>query len=371
MSIRDDSPANTISTKAFVDQGNSDQQFTRVYNYDEEGILTSVTDYDLSGAIYAPSGPVIPFDLSIQGPQGDTGPSGFGIYGFSNTQADGTISKARGLTVTKAGTGSYDYAFTTPTPDANYAVQGTIYNLPTNTDTNIFVNNPTVNGFNVTIGQGDNGTALDTLMDEIHSIVVLGDAGPQGITSAYESWLNVGNTGTETDFLATLIGPTGPQGPTGPTGPQGPQGDTGPTGATGPQGQQGDPGPISVFGSEYNLAESLTQSSTNSTGFITKLTLNVASLPAGTYRLNWFYNWALNGTGDDFEGNIVQDGSILLYEHKQEPKDAGTDQRHPAGGFIPNLSLSGNHIFEIEYRTDDGNITAFISDARLELWRVS
>lgn len=162
----------------------------------------------------------------LQGPQGDpgaAGPSGFGVYAFSKTSANGTILKARGLSVTKAGTGSYDYTFTTPTPDADYAVQGTIFNLPTNTDTNVFVNNPTVNGFNITIGQGDNGTALDTLMDEIHSIVVLGNAGPQGITSAYESWLDIGNVGTEADFIASLVGPTGA---TGPQGPQGPPGDS-------------------------------------------------------------------------------------------------------------------------------------------------
>ena len=53
-----------------------------------------------------------------------------------------------------------------------------------------------------------------------------GDTGPQGIpglngNSAYEVWLAAGNTGSQQDYLATLIGPTGP------AGPQGPQGDIG------------------------------------------------------------------------------------------------------------------------------------------------
>lgn len=63
--------------------------------------------------------------------------------------------------------------------------------------------------------------------------------------SAYQIWLDNGNTGTEQDFLDSLVGepgspgiqgPAGPQGATGATGPQGPQGATG---AQGPQGIQG------------------------------------------------------------------------------------------------------------------------------------
>lgn len=67
-----------------------------------------------------------------------------------------------------------------------------------------------------------------------------GEPGPQGPTgpkgedgvighdgaSAYEIWLSQGNSGTEDDFLASLVGPTGPQGP------QGPKGETGELGGT-------------------------------------------------------------------------------------------------------------------------------------------
>lgn len=80
---------------------------------------------------------------------------------------------------------------------------------------------------------------------------------PRGAKSAYEVWLDQGNTGTVGDFLATLkgakgdkgdsgtaglqgiagqAGPAGSQGPAGPTGTQGP---AGAAGATGPQGPQG------------------------------------------------------------------------------------------------------------------------------------
>lgn len=77
-----------------------------------------------------------------------------------------------------------------------------------------------------------------------------GNTGEAG-ASAYQIWLDNGNTGTEQDFLASLIGATGAQGPAGAAGAdgadgadgaqgiQGIQGATGQTGATGPQGAQG------------------------------------------------------------------------------------------------------------------------------------
>jgi hypothetical protein len=65
-----------------------------------------------------------------------------------------------------------------------------------------------------------------------------GQAGTNG-QSAYQTWLSLGNTGTESDFISSLVGPQGIQGFTGPTGPQGPQGSTGATGPQGPAGAGG------------------------------------------------------------------------------------------------------------------------------------
>lgn len=72
-------------------------------------------------------------------------------------------------------------------------------------------------------------------------------SGPDG-RSAYEVAVAEGFSGSEADWLASLIGPIGPtgaQGPKGDTGAQGLQGATGlagPTGATGAQGPKGDAG---------------------------------------------------------------------------------------------------------------------------------
>lgn len=87
-----------------------------------------------------------------------------------------------------------------------------------------------------------------------------GDQGPDG-NSAYDVAVLDGFVGTESEWLASLVGPQGPQGiqgeqgiqgiqgETGPQGPQGIQGETGPqgiqgeTGPQGPQGIQGETGP--------------------------------------------------------------------------------------------------------------------------------
>jgi len=60
----------------------------------------------------------------------------------------------------------------------------------------------------------------------------IGPAGPQGNTgadgrSAYQVAVDEGFTGTEEEWLASLVGPIGPQGGIGPAGPQGPKGDPG------------------------------------------------------------------------------------------------------------------------------------------------
>lgn len=71
-----------------------------------------------------------------------------------------------------------------------------------------------------------------------------GTPGPAG-ASAYEVAVENGFVGTESQWLASLVGPQGPQGP---QGTQGPAGATGATGATGPQGPQGEPGPAGADG---------------------------------------------------------------------------------------------------------------------------
>ncbi|AMQ57086.1 DUF7151 family protein [Algoriphagus sanaruensis] len=76
--------------------------------------------------------------------------------------------------------------------------------------------------------------------------------------SAYEVWLELGNTGSEQDFIKSLVGPSGPKGDQGNPGPQGLKGDqgepgiAGQQGPVGPKGDKGDPGPEGPQGPKGN-----------------------------------------------------------------------------------------------------------------------
>lgn len=65
------------------------------------------------------------------------------------------------------------------------------------------------------------------------------EAGTFDGQSAYALAVQLGYTGSEADWIASLKGATGAQGPQGPTGPQGATGATGPRGPQGPQGPAG------------------------------------------------------------------------------------------------------------------------------------
>ena len=91
------------------------------------------------------------------------------------------------------------------------------------------------------------------------------EAGTFDGQSAYALAVQLGFTGSEEDWIASLkgakgdkgdTGAQGPEGATGATGPQGQQGPTGATGATGPRGPQGPQGPagasaVSASGSNW------------------------------------------------------------------------------------------------------------------------
>jgi len=109
----------------------------------------------------------------------------------------------------------------------------------------------------VDAGDAINAAAIMSLSQVVSVNASLLTNGTDGL-SAYQVWLNLGNTGTEAAFIASLTGPAGTQGPQGLTGSTGPQGEQGPMGPmgwgmpgmdgmTGPQGPQGPQGPAGSF----------------------------------------------------------------------------------------------------------------------------
>ena len=90
-----------------------------------------------------------------------------------------------------------------------------------------------------------------------------GEPGKDG-KSAYQVWLDKGNTGTESDFITSLKGPRGEKGQKGDAGTPGAKGDRGLPGERGPQGNvgatgaKGDPGEKGRDGREVQFQVSAT-----------------------------------------------------------------------------------------------------------------
>lgn len=153
---------------------------------------------------------------------------------------------------------------------------------------------------------------------------------------------------------STIVGPEGPQGPQGAQGPQGP------------------PGAVSVFGSQYNYEESLTESQTTSTTPVNKLSATINSLPSGQYRINWSFAWAAENTSREFFFEIEQDNSrIYFLNERPKASGVGSDDFEFSSGFLADLTLNGNHTFDLNFWTDANWATVAIKEVRFELWRVS
>lgn len=136
--------------------------------------------------------------------------------------------------------------------------------------------------------------------------------------------------------------------------------------------------PIPIFGTEFQVAEDATVSTTTSTTFQNKLTLTTTSVPAGTYRVAFHYGWNHDATSNDFEAQYVEDTVAIGEIHKQEPQDSGgtfgttgTSQRYVASKVFYRTLTAGVHTYDLEFRTDSGGTESSIWDAIIEFWRVS
>ncbi len=130
--------------------------------------------------------------------------------------------------------------------------------------------------------------------------------------------------------------------------------------------------PEAVFGSRFQDAESSSESENSTTSWSQKLNLAMPSdTPAGRYRIGIFYNWRFESLSHDFEARARVDDTDTVFVHTQEPKDTGTDQEFVASGFAYVDLTAASHTIDIDYRSSSGGDSAFIKNARIEVWRVS
>ena len=171
------------------------------------------------------------------GSTGATGAQGFGAYAYARAQGNngGSLVISDGLAFTRQQSGVYNYTLLDPIISGDYTVLATPIDTIGNQRGLATVGQFTPNGFQVrTTLSNTSGNESDC----DHSVwVIANDAtGPAGTSSAYATWLRVGNFGTEQQFLDSLSGDSGEQGATGPRGATGIDGAEGATGVRGDDG---------------------------------------------------------------------------------------------------------------------------------------
>ena len=126
----------------------------------------------------------------------------------------------------------------------------------------------------------------------------------------------------------------------------------------------------SVFGTEFSTAVSEDISSTTSTSYQQKLTHSTGTVPAGTYRIGWYYEWIRNTASNDFKAQIQINNSVIIMEQKQENKD-GSSWNNVGGFYNHTISSPENITVDIDYAGETTGNTSYIRRARIEIWRVA
>jgi len=123
----------------------------------------------------------------------------------------------------------------------------------------------------------------------------------------------------------------------------------------------------SVFGSNYYTAQNLNIQTTVSESYVNALTFTTNSIPSGTYRVSWSYEWR-GDTREDFEARVTVDGSEIM-EVNMEAKD--NSNYHGVSGFRNvNFGSSGTHVVNFDFATENSSKTMRIRNLILDFWRV-
>ena len=126
---------------------------------------------------------------------------------------------------------------------------------------------------------------------------------------------------------------------------------------------------------QHQDAENNTPQTTTG-GFTAGLTLTTPSIPAGRYRIAWYYEWAYDDTFTNYIGRVQLKNTTTLAEHNAEPSDSGgggpggTDQRFPVSGFAHVNLTAGVHFIDVDFGSSSGT-TATLWRVRIEIRRVS
>lgn len=140
-------------------------------------------------------------------------------------------------------------------------------------------------------------------------------------------------------------------------------------------------GSAPVYGSEYFYDEKTTSQSTTSTkasGGAQYFTTNTPALEGGTYEVSYGFLIQPPSTAQDWCVRLRIDGSINVTNPggdgwlQEEGQDTGSDQRHPRGGFLGNISLAaGAHTITVNFARSATSGTCVMHSVFIKLLRVA
>lgn len=121
------------------------------------------------------------------------------------------------------------------------------------------------------------------------------------------------------------------------------------------------------FGSGFAQVSDDNQSSTTGTTWVQKLRLALTSVPSGTYRISWYYEYNVGASNTEFLGRVQLDDATNLAE--LSTRVSPTTGFAATGGFCYKDITSGSANIDIDFACAAAKIVR-IRRARLEVWRV-
>jgi hypothetical protein len=128
--------------------------------------------------------------------------------------------------------------------------------------------------------------------------------------------------------------------------------------------------PYPIFGSWYGWGGDSSESYTNSTSWVNKVSVSVPTVPIGHYRIGWYFEWRLNNVNYDFRSQIQVDNTDTVMSMNVEPKDSASYS--PVSGFaILEFTSEASHSIDVDYSVEAGFTSGYIRNVRIEYWRVA
>lgn len=123
----------------------------------------------------------------------------------------------------------------------------------------------------------------------------------------------------------------------------------------------------SVYGTEQNCGASEEESSTTSTTYINKLTVNTGSIPAGTYQMNWYAEITNEIKEKKVDVRCQLDVTTIAEIVNVPPANLAWVSF--GGCYRVTFGSQATHTLTIDYKTTLN--TAYIRRARLVIWRTA